>query len=246
MHLPPFLQGGHWTADDLIAQTLDVIDWYEMTNPGKQLILETDWSSGHAKGAPGLPNVQHMAQKWGSANAQYMDIEPSEMTAECLGSERAIMYKHRTNHTYHTQDNIAQRLVAVDCKLKVGQKQSFTFLENDPPPFYAPNTPKYDIKEGAKVTQRGYVGCRKGTKQLSFERGLWRPGMVASMTAKQHAAGKIAELHCEKTVGLPAHTQPPPHASPPKPTHTHTHTHTMWRGTSLTHHAPLPLCTNRC
>lgn len=154
------------------------------------------------------------------------------MTAECLGSERAIMYKHRTNHTYHTQDDIAQRLVAVDCKLKVGQKQSFTFLENDPPPFYAPNTPKYDIKEGEKVTQRGYVGCRKGTKQLLFERGLWRPGMVASITAKQHAAGKIAELHCEKTVGLPAHTQPPPHASPPKPTHTHTHTHDVARHVS--------------
>ena len=49
--------------------------------------------------------------------------------------------------------------------LKKGEPQHFIFQENDPPPFY-------------ELTAQDYVGKPKGVKQVAYERGLWRDGMV--------------------------------------------------------------------
>ena len=49
--------------------------------------------------------------------------------------------------------------------LKKGEPQHFIFQENDPPPFY-------------ELTAQDYVGKPKGVKQIAYERGLWRDGMV--------------------------------------------------------------------
>ena len=68
----------------------------------------------------------------------------------------------------------------VDCKLKAGETQSFYFKESDPPPWYKPNAPKRDRVEPitGKVLEQGYVDKPKGKKQVLWERGWWKEGMV--------------------------------------------------------------------
>ena len=191
---------GYWTAEHLIAQVLDVMDWHEVTNPGRQMVLEVDWSSGHAKGAPGHPSAAHMASKWGSKNATHQDTVPATMTTGCLGPKPAFLHKHRTKKEFHKEDS-GSRLVKVDCKLKFGEKQRFVFQEGDPPPFYDLNAPEHDVlAQGDAKAKKGHVGQRKGTRQLLWERGWHHDGMVASITVRQRAAGKMPQLDCEKTV----------------------------------------------
>ena len=68
----------------------------------------------------------------------------------------------------------------VDRKLKPGDTQRFYFTADDPPPWYKPNAPKYDKVDRitGKVTEPGYVDKPKGKKQVLWERGLWKEGMV--------------------------------------------------------------------
>lgn len=51
--------------------------------------------------------------------------------------------------------------------LRAGDVQHLTFQPGDPPPFY-----KLDLLENE------YIGMPKGAKQIAFERGLWKNGMV--------------------------------------------------------------------
>ena len=51
--------------------------------------------------------------------------------------------------------------------LHAGDVQHLVFQPGDPPPFY-----KLDLSEDE------YIGRPKGAKQIAFERGLWRQGMV--------------------------------------------------------------------
>ena len=75
--------------------------------------------------------------------------------------------------------------------LKAGDTQHFVFRECDPPPWYAPETPPYNIvtkttKRDADGTERtvetvtaeGYVGKAKGSKQVLWEVGKWRMGRL--------------------------------------------------------------------
>mmetsp|Transcript_9106 Transcript_9106/g.14467 ORF Transcript_9106/g.14467 Transcript_9106/m.14467 type:complete len:278 (+) Transcript_9106:969-1802(+) len=41
---------GYWTADMFHMQAMDVLDVLECLYPGYQIVLEVDWSQGHAKG----------------------------------------------------------------------------------------------------------------------------------------------------------------------------------------------------
>lgn len=49
--------------------------------------------------------------------------------------------------------------------LKIGDTQHLVFQPGDAPPFY-------------KLDSTDYIGKPKGMKQIAYERGLWRPGMV--------------------------------------------------------------------
>ena len=49
--------------------------------------------------------------------------------------------------------------------LKAGQIQTLVFQPGDEPPFYAPDAVDY-------------IGQPKGAKQVAYERGLWKDGMV--------------------------------------------------------------------
>jgi len=68
----------------------------------------------------------------------------------------------------------------VDCKLKPGDTQHFYFKDGDAPPWYKPNAPKHDRIDpvDGKVLEQGYVDKPKGKKQVLWERGWWKQGMV--------------------------------------------------------------------
>jgi len=40
---------GYWRYDDICKQAMDVLDVYEALMPSRQVVMELDWSSGHAK-----------------------------------------------------------------------------------------------------------------------------------------------------------------------------------------------------
>ena len=51
--------------------------------------------------------------------------------------------------------------------IKVGDVQHLCFQHDSPPPFYRPD-----------LLPQEYVGKAKGAKQIAYERGLWRNGMI--------------------------------------------------------------------
>jgi hypothetical protein len=63
--------------------------------------------------------------------------------------------------------------------LQVGDTQRMIFAEDDPPPHFKPDAPKYDqpATDGKKAVE-GYIGKPKGLKQVLWERGLWKDGMI--------------------------------------------------------------------
>lgn len=72
--------------------------------------------------------------------------------------------------------------------LKVGDVQHLTFQPGDPPPFYAPN-----------LTPQEYIGQPKGAKQIAYERGLWKQGMVMrddtkTMRSVHHVLAKCLDF----------------------------------------------------
>ena len=54
--------------------------------------------------------------------------------------------------------------------VQVGDIQHFYFREGDPPPWYKPNLPPSE-----------YIGKAKGMKQIMWERGLWKDGMLVDI-----------------------------------------------------------------
>lgn len=141
---------GYWTYEHFAQQVEDVLDLYETLYPNAQVLLEVDWSSGHAKHRSDALNVATMGVNLGGKQAI---PHPSLMVEGCL---------------------------VHGATLKLGEMQYFHFRSAeerrdagatdglpDPPPFYKPDLPAAE-----------YVGLAKGKKQVLFERGLWKTGMV--------------------------------------------------------------------
>ena len=65
-------------------------------------------------------------------------------------------------------DYLALIAQEIDCKLKPGDTQHFYFREDDPPPFYDLDAPKFDTDTGKRnrkkqaIVKEGYVGKPKG------------------------------------------------------------------------------------
>jgi hypothetical protein len=183
---------GWWDHEMFSAQCTDIIDAFEFLYPAWQLAQEVDHSSGHGKyKADGLL-VLAMNKGYGGKQRGMRDTVVDD---KCLGNEPAIIKWTDENGVEHVRD----------CKLKPGDKQSFTFKADDPPPFYFPTAPQLDRAEtvqrptkkkaaaaaaaaageepptsGYGVTKlvEGYVGKAKGKQQILWERGLWRTGMT--------------------------------------------------------------------
>lgn len=141
---------GYWKYEQFSEQVVDMLDMYESLYPAAQVLVEVDWSSGHSKHREDALNVLAMSVTFGGKQAI---PHPSLMVEGCLGAGST---------------------------LKVGETQYFHFRsaeersdsgatdgKPDPPPFYKPD-----------LQPSEYVGQAKGKKQVLFERGLWKAGMV--------------------------------------------------------------------
>ena len=137
-------------------QTDDVQDVYAALFPKHQLLIETDWSSGHSAGKKGGLNVNSMNVKFGGVQEAIRPGEGSLMTAACLGSEPAVL--------------LLESGELVDCKLKVGEVQQFQW------PADPGRLRPFDNRD-AEVSS--FAGMPKGLKQVAWERGLYQSGMKA-------------------------------------------------------------------
>lgn len=112
---------GYWDYDMFAKQVVDLMDCIEVLHPDWQLMLEVDWSSGHAKHLDGALNANTMNAKYGGGQKT-----PRSSTIP-TDPEKAALF-----------------LGPYDPKLKPGDTQYFYFREGDAPPFYKPNAPKHD------------------------------------------------------------------------------------------------------
>ena len=112
---------GYWDYDMFAKQVVDFMDCVEVLHPDWQLLLEVDWSSGHAKMLLGALNANSMNVAYGGGQKT-----PRESTIPS-DPEKAKLY-----------------LGEYDPTLKPGDTQFFYFREGDAPPFYDPTAPKQD------------------------------------------------------------------------------------------------------
>ena len=111
------------------SQVTDVMDLFELRHPDRQLIIKMDYSAGHAKQKDDGLHVSNMNVNWGGKQKFLRD---SKVSAEGLGVLPAF------------QDimDASGNIVTVDCKLKPGDTQSFTFNELDLPPRFDADAPR--------------------------------------------------------------------------------------------------------
>jgi hypothetical protein len=139
---------GYWDGDKMLEQTDEFIDVLEFLFGDRyQLLFQFDWSSGHAKYAAGALNANEMNSNYGGKQGR---LNPAQIQEDYVIPSDLPCYS-----------NFSLPF------LKVGDIQHMIFLENDPPPFYAP-----------KLQKALYVNQPKGLKQVLYERGLYREGMT--------------------------------------------------------------------
>jgi hypothetical protein len=167
-----------------------------------QLVFLFDWSSGHAKKQDGGLAVLQMNVKYGGKKGAGM--RDTEMVDGCLGDGDATLWKVLSSSgellgwfptaetaTESSAGHGGSTVVEVDCKLQLGQVQTMEFSEDPgaPPPFYATDAAREDCvkmkdgervltKKGKEIIVEGWAGKAKGLKQVLWERGLWKDGMV--------------------------------------------------------------------
>eukprot|EP00733_Pompholyxophrys_punicea_P000146 Pompholyxophrys_punicea_v1_NODE_24_length_5258_cov_21.593175.p1 type:complete len:471 gc:universal NODE_24_length_5258_cov_21.593175:1821-3233(+) len=118
---------GWWDYAKFAEQVVSFMDMFEFLYPNHQLLLEVDHSSGHAKHREDGLHTSNMNVTFGG---KQKILHASIVDQDCLGDHSAVV-------RWDSQE--------LDLKLKVGDVQSMVFLPTDPPPFYALNTPKYDM-----------------------------------------------------------------------------------------------------
>lgn len=141
---------GYWTYEHFREQVEDMLDMYEALYPNAQVLVEVDWSSGHSKHRDDALNVSTMGVTFGG---KQLIPHASKMEDGCLG-EGASLKMGELQYFYFRSAEERRDDGATDNK-------------PDPPPFYKPDLQPAD-----------YVGLAKGKKQVLYERGLWKAGMV--------------------------------------------------------------------
>eukprot|EP00035_Acanthoeca_spectabilis_P014849 m.292070 g.292070 ORF g.292070 m.292070 type:complete len:275 (+) comp16233_c0_seq2:190-1014(+) len=122
-------------------------------------------------------------------------------------SDPATMFYHPFKKTWSLHSTSTDD-IEVNCRVKDGDVQSMSFgseptstgncVHPPPPPFYLLDAPPFDVMMNAEklamhnaarvmlkekevdacVEKRGYLGKPKGIKQVLWERGLWKEGMI--------------------------------------------------------------------
>lgn len=141
---------GYWTYEHFSQQVVDMLDLYECLYPNAQVLMEVDWSSGHSKHRADALNVSSMGVNFGGKQST---PHSSRMVEGCL-SEGATLKEGDFQYFYFR---------SIDERRDDGATDGLP----DPPPFYKPN-----------LQPSEYVGLAKGKKQVLYERGKWKAGMV--------------------------------------------------------------------
>jgi hypothetical protein len=198
---------GYWDNAKMLTQTEDYMDAFETVYPDMQMVVQFDWSSGHAAGSGDGLNVNKMNSKWGGKNSETFSMRDSVLTAEMIGPHPATM---KVNG------------IEVDCKLKAGDAQSFRFgvsVDGQPPvmpPFYDLDACHVDIPAsdgdgGAEKCKQGFEGKPKGMQQVMFETGWWDPDPAVKMVGSMptlNPAGKRKDNGKEGARSRPGARQP--------------------------------------
>jgi hypothetical protein len=139
---------GYWDYDMFAAQVAELLDCIEALYPGHQIVLEVDWSQGHAKKmSQGLYAADVNLHPGGGQEKKGV-MRATNITAECLKSGEL--------------DGTATAL------LKVGDVQEFMFREGD-------RVNPHDEVKCKLVVEKEHVDKLKGLRQILWERGLWQP-----------------------------------------------------------------------
>lgn len=141
---------GYWKYENFREQVEDMLDMYESLYPNAQVLLEVDWSSGHSKHRDDALNVLAMGVNFGGKQSI---PHASRMVEGCLGESAMLKLGELQYFYFHSAEE--------------RRDAGLTDGEPDPPPFY-----KLDLHP------TDYVGQAKGKKQILYERGLWKAGMV--------------------------------------------------------------------
>jgi hypothetical protein len=151
---------GYWDYEQFEHQAVAVLDAIEALHPNHQVVLEVDWSQGHAKKLPGGLYVSDMNLSWGTTKQGYTPMGESLMTDGCFKSGDL------------TGTRIDARGFRVD---RHGDAfQSFIFKRGDP-------INPVDAKSPG-VKNDKHIGQPKGLRQVLWERGLWDPETEPKLT----------------------------------------------------------------
>ena len=147
---------GYWTYEHFASQVVDILDMYEALYPGVQILIEVDWSSGHAKHRKDALAVNAMAVTFGGRQSI---PHASKLVDGCV-ADGAKLKVGEMQYMYFR--SVEERQAAGE----VGEDGQ-PVTTPDPPPWYKPH-----------LSPDEYVGQAKGKKQVAWERGMWKDGMI--------------------------------------------------------------------
>lgn len=176
-----------------------MLDMYEALYPGAQLAIEVDWSSGHSKHRTDALNVLSMGVNFGGKQTI---PHSSKMVDGCLATTTPAA-PATAAPTTAAPATAAQTIRPTTSTLQLGDLQHFYFRSAaerqadgatdglpDRPPFYKPLSMPPDE----------YVGLAKGKKQVLYERGLWKDGMVEKVD-EEDPKGRDQSMSMDHTLG---------------------------------------------
>ena len=137
------------------------MDCIEVLYPDHQIVLEVDWSQGHAKKLPQGLYAADVNLHPGGEQEKKGVMRATNITAECLKSGEL--------------DGTATAL------LKVGDVHHFVFREGD-------RVNPHDAEKCKLVVEKKHVGELKGLRQILWERGLWQPQEQDKLTLEEGRA----------------------------------------------------------
>ena len=141
---------GYWDYDMFADQVAALLDCIEVLYPDHQIVLEVDWSQGHAKKMPQGLYVADVNLHPGGTQEKKGTMRSTNITAECL----------KSGELDGTRGGKAL--------LEVGGVQHFAFRKGD-------RVNPHDAEKCTLVKENKHVGQLKGLRQILWERGLWQP-----------------------------------------------------------------------
>ena len=200
---------GYWTFAHFAEQTADILDMYEALYPEAQILVEVDWSSGHSKHREDALNVLAMAVNFGGKQPV---PHASEMIDGCLGEDSPTLKLGDLQYFYFRSAEVCTSAAApapasasaaasasasasasvFTLALTLTQARAdngATDGKPDPPPFYKPD-----------LSPTEYIGKAKGKKQILWERGLYKPGMVEKVD-EDDSKGRDVSLSMDHVLG---------------------------------------------